>query len=100
MGRPLLSGPRTFFRHAHDEALSEATELTSIARNLIDDAVLVLVARVLHVLLHAATEKSLRKKVKLIIINYLKPEEGPEVFRHQASILGWILNASEAEFLS
>ena len=62
--RPLLNRQRTFFGHAHDEALSEATELTSVTRNLIDDAVLVLVARVLHVLLHATTEKSLRKKLK------------------------------------
>lgn len=49
----------TLFGHSHSEALLQAAELAAVPRHLVDDAVLVPVARVHHVLLDAAAEKAL-----------------------------------------
>lgn len=49
----------TFFGHSHSKALLKAAVLTAVPRHLIDDAVLVTVTRVHHVLLDASTEETL-----------------------------------------
>lgn len=49
----------TFFGHSHSKALLKAAVLTAVPRHLIDDAVLVSVTRVHHVLLDASTEETL-----------------------------------------
>ena len=45
--------------HAREQALLEAAELALVARLLVDDALLVLAALVLQVLLHGALEEAL-----------------------------------------
>lgn len=54
----------TLFGHSHSEALLQATVLAAVPRHFVDDAVLVPVTRVHHVLLNASTEKALRKHTK------------------------------------
>lgn len=49
----------TLFGHSHFEALLEAAVLTAVPRHLVDDAVLVAVTRVDHVLLDASAEEPL-----------------------------------------
>lgn len=49
----------TLFGHPHFEALLEAAVLTAVPRHLVDDAVLVAVTRVDHVLLDASAEEPL-----------------------------------------
>ena len=49
----------TLLGHAHFEALLQPTVLATVPGHLVDDAVLVPVTRVHHVLLDAATEEAL-----------------------------------------
>lgn len=49
----------TLFGHSHSEALLQAAVLTAVPCHLVDDAVLVPVTRVHHVLLDASAEKTL-----------------------------------------
>lgn len=49
----------TLFGHSHFEALLKAAVLTAVPRHLVDDAVLVAVTRVDHVLLDASAEEPL-----------------------------------------
>lgn len=50
----------TLFGHSHSEALLQAAELAAVPGHLVDDAVLVPVTRVHHVLLDTAAEEALR----------------------------------------
>lgn len=52
----------TLFGHSHSEALLQAAVLAAVPRHLVDNAVLVPVTRVHHVLLDASPEKTLRKE--------------------------------------
>lgn len=52
----------TFFGHAHGQTLLQAAVLAAVARDFVDGAVLVLVARVLHVLLHTSPKESLKQR--------------------------------------
>jgi len=62
---PCRSGVQlTLFGHPHSEALLQAAVLAAVPRHLVDDAVLVPVTRVHHVLLDASAEKTLRKQTE------------------------------------
>lgn len=52
----------TFFGHSHSKALLKAAVLTAVPRHLVDDAVLVPVTRVHHVLLDAPPKETLTQK--------------------------------------
>lgn len=52
----------TLFGHSHFEALLKAAVLAAVPRHLVDDAVLVAVTRVDHVLLDASAEEPLRTR--------------------------------------
>lgn len=54
----------TLFGHSHSKALLQAAVLTAVPRHLVDNAVLVPVTRVHHVLLDASAEKTLRKQTE------------------------------------
>lgn len=54
----------TLFGHPHFKALLEAAVLTAVPRHLVDDAVLVAVTRVDHVLLDASAEKPLQTQTE------------------------------------
>lgn len=51
--------PLTFLGHAHFEALLQPAVLAAVPGHLVDDAVLVTVTRVHHVLLDTAAEEAL-----------------------------------------
>lgn len=51
----------TLLRHPHGEALLQPAVLAAVPGDLVDDALSVAVARVGHVLLHAAAEEALCK---------------------------------------
>jgi hypothetical protein len=55
-----LNEALTFFGHSCGEAFLQSAVLAAVARDFVDGAVLVLVARVLHVLLHASSEEPLQ----------------------------------------
>ena len=54
----------TFFGHATLVALLEPAVLTSVPRHFVDRTVLVLVTRILHIFLYAASEEPLKCTVK------------------------------------
>ena len=54
----------TLFGHSHAEALLQAAVLAAVPRHLVDNAVLVPVTRVHHVLLDASAEKTLRRQTQ------------------------------------
>lgn len=56
-----MSETLTFFGHANLKALLQPTVLAAVAGNFVDLTVLVSVARIHHVLLNAAPEKTLKQ---------------------------------------
>lgn len=54
----------TFFGHSHCEALLQAAVLTPVPCHLVDNAVLVPVTCVHHVLLDASAKETLRKQTQ------------------------------------
>lgn len=52
----------TLLGHPHSKALLQPAVLTAVPGDLVDDAIPVSVARVHHVLLHAAAEEALHRK--------------------------------------
>lgn len=54
----------TLFGHSHCEALLQAAVLTPVPCHLVDNAVLVTVTRVHHVLLDASAKETLRKQTQ------------------------------------
>lgn len=61
LGRGLAPGPviLTLLGHAHFEAFLQPAVLAAVPGHLVDDAVLVPVTRIHHVLLDAASEEAL-----------------------------------------
>lgn len=60
---PALRHTLTLLGHPHREALLQPAVLATVPGDLVDDAVPVAVARVGHVLLHAAAEEALCKEI-------------------------------------
>lgn len=88
--------PLTLLGHSHFEALLEPAVLAPVARHLVDDAVLVPVARVHHVLLDAAAEEALGTPHTPVSAWHGDPEHPREPWWQSGTVAVLTLQPSQA----